>query len=73
MRSSAARARSGFPAFMSQRGDSGTKNIRTRNASAGTSSAPNIQRQPICPFQLSTIICCVAPGSTGSAIIRLIN
>ncbi|MNI55242.1 hypothetical protein D3C73_1101780 [compost metagenome] len=54
----------------SQRGDSGTKNISTRNARAGTSSAPNIQRQPDWPFQVARMSAWVALLATGSAIIR---
>ena len=54
----------------SQRGLSGMKNIRIKKSPEGTTSAQNIQRQPICPFHVSRMF---SPGTTGSAINQLTN
>ena len=55
----------------SQRGLSGTRNIRKKKSRAGTVSAPNIQRQPVCPFQEARISAAVAPAATGRAMSQL--
>ena len=44
-----------------------------KNRPAGTFSAQNIQRHPICPFQDARIASAVIPGATGSASSQLVS
>ncbi len=59
-----------FPALISQRGLSGTRNEARKKISDGTATAVNIQRQPTCPTQDSRMASAVAPID-GPAIFRL--
>ena len=65
-------ASSARPFLASQRGLSGTKNMQQEEEQRrARPSAPNIQRQPVWPFQEARISAAVAPGGTGRAMSQL--
>ena len=68
MRDKTSKERLFRPFFESHLGLSGIKKINTKKATAGTTSAQNIQRQPVCPFQEFNMKVSLDPSATGSAI-----
>src|ERR1035437_3303839 len=73
MRESVRSACSAAPALVSQRGLSGTKSEPTRNSTAGTAQAANIQRQPCTAFQDAANSEGDRPFGTGRAMHQLTN
>src|ERR1035441_2976113 len=73
MRESVRSALPTIPALVSQRGLSGTKSEPTRNSTAGTAQAANIQRQPCTTFQEAANSAGDRPFGTGRAMHQLTN